>query len=118
MDNVELLRTLGRMCDYFGKNNYGCARCGIFKMGSSRTDCVISLIKNAPGAIIVLEAWAAEHPAKTRAMDFFEKFPNAPKTEDGQPQVCAKYTGHVCSVSPCRPSMCLDCWNAPLEVEE
>ena len=110
MDNVELLRTFGRMC--------GETSCGECKLHNVSRNCIKFFMAEPENAAEIIEAWAAEHLIKTRAMDFFEKFPNAPKNDDGTPCVCAKLTGHMPESETCRPSMRLSCWNAPLEVEE
>lgn len=70
-----------------------------------------------PAAIVpAVERWAAEHPQKTRLSDFLEKYPNAPKREDGTPIVCAAAIGYgsFCSVGIYHKT-CRDCWNQPLE---
>ena len=36
----------------------------------------------------IVDKWVSEHPVKTYAMDFFEKFPNAPKGINRIPKVC------------------------------
>ena len=33
----------------------------------------------------IVDKWVTEHPVKTYAMDFFEKFPNNPKNRNGIP---------------------------------
>lgn len=37
-----------------------------------------------------LQKWSNEHPKKTYAQDFFEKFPKAQSNSDGTPFVCKK----------------------------
>ena len=69
-------------------------------------------------AIKVLDEWAAAHPVKTYAQDFFEKFPNAPKSSVGTPKACPYNCGY-CADSGCvfdsnRSSDCLACWNRPM----
>ena len=66
-------------------------------------------------AIELVQKWAEEHPVKTIAEDFFEKFPNAPKDED-VPKPCAKHCGYV---DDCPEGVtCNECWKQPLEVKE
>ena len=64
-------------------------------------------------AIAIVEKWSKEHPRKTRAQDFFEKFPNAFKTSQGVPEVCARFIGY-CKECSCGKN-CIDCWNESLE---
>ena len=47
------------------------------------------------------------------AMDFFEKFPNAPRSSDGIPQTC---WGHVYGDGRYCPSdACTECWNREMK---
>lgn len=46
--------------------------------------------KDAKKAIEILQKWSNEHPKKTYAQDFFEKFPKAQGNSDGTPFVCRK----------------------------
>ena len=65
-----------------------------------------------------LAKWAAEHPEKTIADDFFEKFPNAPRDDANNPYPCAKDCGYskppYCERTPIK---CDNCWRRPLEEE-
>ena len=66
----------------------------------------------------ILAKWAAEHPEKTIADDFFEKFPKAPRDDTNNPYPCAKDCGY--SKPPyCErvPFNCDNCWRRPLEEE-
>lgn len=61
----------------------------------------------------VIDKWVAEHPVKTYAMDFFEKFPNAPRTLDGIPKICWR---HIYGDGKyCDSAACMDCWNKEME---
>lgn len=57
----------------------------------------------------VIDKWVAEHPVKTYAMDFFEKFPNAPKDRNGAPMTCWKHV--YGDGNDCGPGGCIECWN-------
>lgn len=68
-----------------------------------------------------LQKWSNEHPEKTYAQDFFEKFPKAQSYSDGSPVICRKIIyGEI------RPPFencyytgaCYRCWNEPLNDEE
>lgn len=72
-------------------------------------------------AIENLQKWSDEHPKKTYAQDFFEKFPKAQSYSDRSPVVCRKIIyGEI------RPPFencyytgaCYRCWNEPLNDEE
>ena len=73
---MATVKELKRMCDTykdcsdcpFGDTCYG--------------DSVSSLPYNADE---IVDKWVSEHPVKTYAMDFFEKFPNNPKNRNGIP---------------------------------
>lgn len=61
----------------------------------------------------IIDKWVAEHPVKTYAMDFFEKFPNAPRDRDGAPKTCWKHVygdGKYCS-----SDACTECWNREMK---
>ena len=61
----------------------------------------------------IVDKWVAEHPVKTYAMDFFEKFPNAPRSSDGIPQTC---WGHVYGDGRyCSSNDCTECWNMEMK---
>ena len=65
-------------------------------------------------AVEILQKWSNEHPKKTYAQDFFEKFPKAQAYSDGSPFVCRKriYGGK------CPGEGCYKCWNEPMNDEE
>ena len=62
-------------------------------------------------AMETVQKWSDEHPEKTYAQDFFEKFPKAQSNSDGAPHVCRKriYGGE------CPDIECYECWNEPME---
>lgn len=64
----------------------------------------------------ILAKWAAEHPEKTIADDFFEKHPKAKRGDNGEPKACAESCGYV----KCEPGAmpCAECWRRPLEEVE
>ena len=72
-----------------------------------RAEEIITAVEN-------LQKWSDEHPKKTYAQDFFEKFPDAPrcKSANGRyPSACRKaiYDGKCPGVG------CEECWNEPKE---
>lgn len=68
-----------------------------------------------------LQKWSDdEHPKKTYAQDFFEKFPKAPRLKSakgGCPKACRKAIyGGKCPVIEYDPGIeCDECWNEPME---
>lgn len=83
-------------------------------------DCPMSMYLCAPedlpdNADKIVDKWAAEHPAKTYAMDFFEKFPNASRMPNGRtPNVCIKALYGIASFN-CLMDTCENCWNREME---
>ena len=70
--------------------------------------------------IEILQRWSDEHPKKTYAQDFFEKFPKAQSNSDGTPFVCRKriYGGIRSTLEDCDyTGACYRCWSEPLNDE-
>lgn len=62
----------------------------------------------------IVDKWVQEHPVKTYAMDFFEKFPNASRNGNGVPKVCLNHVygdGTHCSFF----NSCTECWNKEMK---
>lgn len=96
------IKDLKRMCKFHSD----CSKCKL------HDSCTVWQLPDNIDEIV--DKWAEEHPVKTYAMDFFEKFPNAPKGKYGEPQICIK-TMHG------RGFRCLDdcikCWNQEMKGE-
>lgn len=60
--------------------------------------------------------WSKSHPKKTRAQDFFEKHPNAPKNIYGMPKTCAEECGYCrCRAEHAHEQTeCAECWRKPI----
>lgn len=78
-------------------------------------------VEDAMKLVEVIQKWSNEHPKKTYAQDFFEKFPKAQSYSDGSPVICRKIIyGEI------RPPFencyytgaCYRCWNEPMNDEE
>ena len=73
-------------------------------------------------AIEAMQKWIDEHPRKTYARDFFEKFPEAKPDKEGVPRMCrANYYGGSCqysAVSGAGPAPCKACWNEEMEAAD
>ena len=72
-------------------------------------------------AIETVQKWSDEHPKKTYAQDFFEKFPKAPKDKSAKseyPDACRNLIyGGGCPKIESRIDCCYKCWNEPLNDE-
>lgn len=68
-------------------------------------------------AIENLQKWSNEHPKKTYAQDFFEKFPNAQNYAGVNPVVCRKKIYGGFKNGDCAEP-CYKCWNEPMNDEE
>jgi hypothetical protein len=57
--------------------------------------------------------------AKTCMEDFFEKFPDAPRTLRGEPKCCPRHCySNATSLCTDGEEHCIECWNQPVpEVE-
>lgn len=109
MDAVEYLKARARMTEYC---NIGCSKnCPLGKGKNGRgVGCIDMECTNPEESVAIVEQWAKEHPLKTYAQDFFEKFPNAPRDRTGLPILCKKKIyGGECS------SKCTNCWNLKME---
>lgn len=66
--------------------------------------------------------WAMEHPLKTYAQDFFEKFPEAKSDKEGVPRICrANCYGGSCQYSAASGAgraPCKACWNEAMEAAD
>lgn len=103
MDAIKFLEERARMC------GHGCAGCRVFgdECDMYSPDCDYeSLVK-------AVEAWATEHPRKTRQSVFLEQWTEAQLDEDGVLKVCPALISAAYSnedggcVDLCR--VCVDC---------
>ena len=92
------IKDLKRMC----AAHDNCLKCELY-VGCDR-------IYNLPDNIDeIVDKWVKEHPLKTYAQDFFEKFPNAVKFNNGQPMYCR---ANIYGDKPeCHKGGCEECWN-------
>lgn len=115
IDAVEFIKEYFRLCEA----HEDCVDCPFTK---EETDVPCDLIsKNAEKIVSIVEQWSQAHPQKTMIQDFFEKFPNAPKTTKDLPRnICpsdCRYTNEPPDTSVCNKfdGDCLKCWSRPLE---
>lgn len=114
MDAVEFFKERRRMCLNYDE----CKGCPCEKSDPVSCNPCTSEIEIL---VKIIEQWSKSHPQKTMIQDFFEKFPNAPKTENGTPRnICPSdcgYTNEPESYIICEhfTDDCLKCWSRPLE---
>lgn len=114
MNAVEFIKEYSRLCNTY-KN---CTECP-FRESPCGTDCDWTLGLEEE-IVEIVEQWSQSHPQKTMIQDFFEKFPNAPRTVDGLPFPCPFECGYSknnnCPFGKNNPSDdCSKCWFRPLE---
>lgn len=121
MDAVEFIKEYRRMCNkyiYSDACGEDCSReCTLYG-----EHCDLSCNDmDANDVVYRVQQWSQGHPQKTMMQDFFEKFPNAPKEEDGTPiDICPSYCGYTDepnSLSICEKfnNNCFKCWSRQLE---
>lgn len=98
------IKDLLKMCECYDD----CEKCELYDGYGSCGVC--DLPDNADE---IVDKWAKEHPVKTYAMDFFEKFPNAPKDRVGGPKTCVKDIYGI-DIN-CSEIDCVDCWNQEMK---
>ena len=105
-DVLAFSEELKRMCRAYP----GCEGCPAY----SESPCDIRDV--TPKLIDAVQKWSDEHPRKTYAQDFREKFPGC--AWDVRPVgICRRsvYDGiHGCQTET---KTCSECWNEPMEVE-
>lgn len=109
------IKDLKRMC-----KSYQCANCPFYNY-CKPTELSFSNISDLPdNADEIVDNWVKEHPVKTYALDFFEKFPNAMKDEDGLPKFCVEEIYGIkyenCGCGDCHE--CIKCWNREMKGDD
>lgn len=109
MEFKKAMRIFNRIC----KEHEMCDGCVL------ENKCIVLKECDYSTAEAVLAKWAAEHPEKTVANDFFERCPNAMKDDMKIPHACAKHCGYPAPTYCERiPQRCAECWQRPMwEVE-
>ena len=78
--------------------------------------CLMLTLERLPNNVDeIVDKWVEEHPVKTYAMDFFEKFPNAPKDRNGAPIACWKHV--YGNGNDCGSGGCTECWTQEMKEE-
>lgn len=96
------IKDLKRMCEYYSD----CEDCPLY-INCTRPD------NFSDDTDEIVDNWVKEHPVKTYAMDFFEKFPNAPKGRVGEPKTCVN---NIYGIDiNCSEIDCVDCWKQEMK---
>ena len=107
---MATIKDLKRMCDSYKK-------CDDCPLGYTCCGCNYIVSGLPDSADEMIEKWVEEHPIKTYAMDFFEKFPNARRNDEGTPAtlVCRKelYSDELPCIWYC--GGCTKCWNREMK---
>lgn len=98
------IKDFARMCNAY----INCEGCPFAKV----RPCSGFMCKHIEEADRIITEWCNEHPLKTYAMDFFEKFPNARKTKSGRPDNCRNL---IYGDKPDCNCECEECWNQKME---
>lgn len=113
MEYQKAMRIYDRIC----KGSRKCDKCVLHGFCPACDGCNYAISEE------ILTKWAAEHPEKTIADDFFEKHPKATRyfVDGATPIACANECGYG-APGKCGHyhrdgynSACADCWQRPLE---
>ena len=109
---IDLFAEAKRLCDLRTACVAGEEQCPLF--GFCGEVFTRSCAEDVKTAIETVQKWSDEHPVKTYAQDFFEKFPDAPKDKSAKseyPDACRNmiYGGGCPNIE------CDECWNEPME---
>ena len=105
---MATFKDLQRMCETYDR----CEDCPLYIfMIYGFVSCTAHKLPDDADEIV--DKWVKEHPVKTYANDFFEKFPNAPKNMYGLPIGCIEtiYGKRTCMDK----ESCSDCWNREMK---
>lgn len=111
---IATLRDYSRMCESYGLcHSSRNGECPLWALRDCDEECTHYILNHPDEANESILKWVTEHPEKTYAMDFFEKFPNAPTDSDGTPRITRC---NVYGKESCNGRTCDECWNEPMEV--
>lgn len=118
MDAVKYFKEKARMgkLSTDGLCTIDCDKCGLSSQNNRKGLCCGYFENLYPEeAVAIVEKWYEEHKPKTRAQVFFEKFPDAPRKKNGDPEVCAVNVG-LAEPNECVYDSyygCEKCWKLP-----
>lgn len=88
-----------------------CKNCKLSRLNNGYGDgCSPFIAKHPDEANEIILKWCDEHPVKTYAEDFFEKFPKARRTQEGYPALCRNVPYNI-DEDGCGDRRCAECWN-------
>lgn len=102
------IKDLKRMCVSYDE----CGKCPLFDIGGTSCHQPYEYPDNIDE---IVDEWVAEHPVKTYATDFFEKFPDAPRKVGGIPVPCLGTIYSECYNNECSVGGCSECWNRKMK---
>lgn len=114
MDAVRYFKEKARMvkASSNGSCRIICENCDLsYYKNGRKINCVCFEKLYPEEAVDIVKKWAEEHPLKTCAQVFFEKFPDAVKCDDGTPTFCPVELGWGTN-NDCIYN-CIDCWSLP-----
>lgn len=92
-----------------------CVDCPLSQFNNQeRVSCYKLESRNSDKAIAIVQKWSDDHPQKTYKEYFFEKFPNANRTEEGTPLSCRASVYGEPRKHDCYEGNCDKCWNEVL----
>ena len=98
------IKDLKRMC----KEHFKCVGCPFIDFDCCEPDHF------PDNADEIVDKWVSEHPIKTYAMDFFEKFPDAPHKTTNIPIPCIRHIYSIFYDEECS-TKCPECWNREMK---
>ena len=101
------IKDLKRMC----KGYSDCDDCPLSMEDCRRPDLL------PDNADEIVDKWVSEHPTKTYAMDFFEKFPDAQRRTTGIPIPCIRAIYSKIQDEKCS-AKCPKCWNREMKEDD
>lgn len=106
MKVMASIKDLKRMC----KGYSDCGDCPLSMEDCRRPDLL------PDNADKIVDKWVAEHPVKTYAMDFFEKFPGTQRNATtGIPIPCIRVIYSEFYDKVCPAERCSECWNREMK---
>lgn len=123
MDAVEFFKAKDRMCKMYWGN---CKICDLSSDNNAMNMGCSSFVERYPEkAVVIVEKWAKDHPAKTRQSEFLKLFPEAPIFEGILEIKPCKLVGSKLNTEECHSydefglSGCYECrkkyWNEEVE---
>ena len=112
---MATIHDFARMCNYY-EHCEGCP------FDNNECDCDKYLVQSPDNSTKIIDKWITDHPIKTYASNFYDKFPNAKKDKNNCPEMClvcvyggeCPYDNRFVSGESCGENYCKECWNREL----